>query len=348
VNLAPSQLSPVFQPRIWGTRSLAPFFNSPSSAEPIGEVWLTGDACEFASGPLAGQSLGRAWPQLPVDWTGRRLQGRPRIPLLVKFLFPADKLSVQVHPGDEYAHEQEGASGGLGKTEMWYAVAAYREAELRLGFTATTTPETFRRAVSDGTTEECLRRFPVHANDAFFIPAGTPHSIGPGMILCEIQQHSDITYRIFDYNRVQSDGMPRTLHLQQAFDVMQFGVQPPGKIEPLRTQSGPLRQTILAACRHFTVEHWEFAAAIAAETSPEQFELLIFLEGRGTITLSSQSPGYKPAEAWLLPAALGAYRLVPEVPTQLLRAYLPDLDEFARGLAARGVELSAISGVMHT
>lgn len=355
-KLAPARLAPVFVPRIWGAHSLAPLFDWLSGGEAIGEVWLTGEQCRFDSGEFAGRTLGEAWLTMPEEWTGSQLRDRPRIPLLVKFLFPEEKLSVQVHPDDEYARTHEGATEA-GKTEMWYAVAAREGAELRLGLEPGVTPESFRRAIDDGTVERCLRSVSVHAGEAFFVPSGTAHTIGPGVILCEIQQYSDITYRVFDYNRLQSDGKPRQLHVRQALEVMRFGeagsAEGQGgeargqKAPPVQVQSGPLLRTYLAACRYFATERWNFTERVTAATSPERFELLISISGRGRIEWATQSASYGAAEVWMLPAALGAYHLAPESPTSLLRTFVPDLDEYSRELAAQGFDQAARSRVVH-
>ena len=347
MKLAPSRISPIFVPRIWGTRTLAPLFETPPGPEPIGEVWLTGDRCVFATGPLEGRSLGEVWPTLSAEWSGSDVENAPRIPLLVKFIFPDAKLSVQVHPSDTYAREHEAAAGGMGKTEMWYAVAARENAEVRLGLVPGVTRETFGRAIADGTVEDCLKRVPVHAGDAIFVPAGTAHTIGPGMVLCEVQQHSDLTYRVFDYNRVQSDGKPRPLHLRQALEVMHFGEQAGGKVEPVRIQHGPLVETYFAACQYFATELWEFSERIAAVTSPKRFELLIPISGQGHIEWSSESAAYGPAEVWFLPAGLGAYQIKPQSTTKLLRTYVPDLNEFAQQLSDQKIPESVWSRLVH-
>ncbi|MGH9680383.1 MAG: class I mannose-6-phosphate isomerase, partial [Candidatus Acidiferrales bacterium] len=214
VGRAPARLVPIFVPRIWGARDLAPLFPGRGrEPEPIGEAWLTGNECLFATGEFAGRPLGEVWPTLPKEWTGTRLAGLPRMPLLVKFIFPEEKLSVQVHPDDVYAEEHEAAAGGAGKTEMWYVIRAREGAELLVGLHPNVTRESFQRAIIDGTVEDCLTHVPVRAGDAVFVPAGTAHTICPGVMLCEIQQHSDITYRVFDYNRIAADGKPRALHI---------------------------------------------------------------------------------------------------------------------------------------
>jgi len=347
VKLAPSRLAPLFVPRIWGARNLVPLFDAPPGPEPIGEVWLTGDQCAFASGPLSGRLLGDAWPSLTPDWTGARIRNAPRIPLLVKFLFPEDKLSVQVHPSDEYARTHEVAAGRVGKTEMWYVVAARERAEIGLGFEASVTPESFRRAIGEDNVEYTLRQLTVRPGDAYFVPAGTAHMIGPGMVLCEIQQHSDVTYRVFDFNRLQADGTPRTLHIQQALEVLNFGQPRGGQCEPARILSGPLAKTYLVACRYFATEKWEFTSPVPAATSNKQFEILVVISGSGRIESSGESAPYGPAEVWLLPAALGAYQLTPDSPTTLLRTYVPDLQAFAQQLAGENIPAAARARLVH-
>ena len=180
-------------------------------AEPIGEVWLTGNDCQFADGPFAGKKLAEAWPSMPAEWAGTQMNQRDAFPLLVKFLFPEQWLSVQVHPTDEYAREYEAAAGGAGKTEMWYALSARKGSSVFVGLKPQITPEEFRRRIKDGAVEECLERIPVSAGDSIFVPAGTVHTIGPGMVLCEIQENSNITYRVFDYHRKDTSGKPRAL-----------------------------------------------------------------------------------------------------------------------------------------
>ena len=343
---APARLAPVFVPRIWGARDLSPLFPHRShEPEPIGEAWLTGGECLFATGEFAGRTLGEVWPTLPEEWTGTTLRGLPRIPLLVKFIFPEEKLSVQVHPDDAYAerHEPE----GVGKTEMWYVIGAREGAAVRVGLHPNVTRESFQRAVIDGTAENCLGTVAVHPGDAVFVPAGTAHTICPGMVLCEIQQHSDVTYRVFDYNRVGADGKPRALHIRQALEVMQFGEQSGGLCEPVRITRGAVTETFYAACRHFAAERWEFRERIAAVTSQEHFDLLIFLEGRGRIEFADGAESFGPAEVWLLPAALGAYQLAPDSATTLLRAYVPDLNGFVQRLTDERVSEAAWSRVVH-
>jgi mannose-6-phosphate isomerase len=349
VNLCPARLEPIFSPRPWGAHSLAPFFPEKSKlAEPLGEAWMTGNECRFASGPFAGKKLGEAWREIPPEWAGTAIGRDAPFPLLVKFLFVEDKLSVQVHPPDEYAARHESASGGRGKTEMWYALRARPGAEVMVGLKPGVTRDSFERAIAGGTAEDCLVHIPLHQGDAVFVSAGTAHTIGPGLVLCEIQEHSDVTYRVYDYNRRDAKGQTRPLHIEKALEIIQFGEQRGGKIEPVRIERGAATETYFAACKYFATEKWEFRERISATSSRERFELLIFLEGAGTVLWGKERAEYAPAQVWLIPAALGAYQFVPESYSTLLRAYVPsDVNEFTRRLDGQGISEAEWSRLVH-
>lgn len=345
MNICPFRFEPLFFERIWGARSLAPFFpQARPGEEPIGEAWLTGNDCRIASEPFAGRKLGEVWPQLGPEWTGTRLAGAPQCPLLVKFIFPEDRLSVQVHPDDDYARRHEQAAGGIGKTEMWYTVSARPGTQVMVGLKPGVTSESFRRAITEGTAEDCVEHLPLAAGEAVFVPAGTVHTIGPGLVLCEIQEHSDLTYRVYDYNRRDAHGRSRPLHVEKAFEVIRFGPQRGGRIAPVVLERGPVKETYFAACRYFATEKWESASRIAAETSPEHCDLLIFLVGAGRLAWGAGAVEFAPAQVWLLPAALGAYRLEPRQPAALLRTFVPDIEkDFIARLRRHGVEEAAWS-----
>jgi mannose-6-phosphate isomerase len=348
VEICPARLEPVFSPRPWGALSLAPFFPEMSNlAEPVGEAWMTGNECRFQNGPFAGCKLGEAWRAMPPEWTGTRVDRDAGFPLLVKFIFPTDKLSVQVHPDDRYAARHEAAAGGRGKTEMWYAVRADPGAEVLLGMKPYVTLDEFKGAIADGTAEHCLERVPLRAGEAVFVTAGSAHTIGPGLVLCEVQQQSDVTYRVFDYNRRDAQGRARELHIEKALDVMRFGRQTCGRIEPVRIERGGMTESYFVACKYFAMERWDFAAPVRAATSPEHFEVWIVLEGNGSIRWSGNHAEYAPAQVWLIPAALGDCELAPGAPTSFLRTYVPgDLGELARRLAARGISETAVSSLL--
>jgi mannose-6-phosphate isomerase len=349
VILCPARLEPTFSPRPWGWPSLAPFFPQQSNpAEPLGEAWMTGNESCFANGPFQGQPLRDAWPKMPPEWTGTTADRARPFPILVKFIFTGQKLSVQVHPGDDYAARHEKNSGGRGKTEMWYALRAQPGAEVMVGFRPGATKEAFRRAIANGTAEDWLAHIPVRTGDAIFVPASTVHTIGPGLVLCEIQEHSDITYRVYDYNRRDARGNSRELHVDKALDVLHFGEQPGGKIEPARIERAGVAETYFAACPYFATVKWEFSGRVAFATSPEHFDLLIFLDGSGGISWGSESADFAPMQVWMLPAALGACELAPASRTTLLRTYVPDHPaQFARQLAGQGISEEALSRLVH-
>jgi mannose-6-phosphate isomerase len=326
VRPEPTRIEPIFSPRLWGSRSLAPLYPEKSNlAEPLGEAWLTGVECKIASGPFAGKSLGEAWSAMPPDWRGTLVASCKEFPILVKFIFPQDKLSIQVHPDDVYAAAHEQAAGGGGKTEMWHAVSSEPGASLLLGLKPGTDKKKFLDAMGENRLEDVLQSHPVNAGDTFFIPAGTPHTIGPHMILCEVQEYSDLTYRVYDYGRVDGSGKPRELHIEKALEVMKFGVAAPSKVTPMQLPGDRVRKTLLAACSYFATERWEFRATVQAESRHDQFELFVVLDGSGYIHWQGAPLPYERGQCWFIPASLGKFSLQPEQSTSVIRTYVPDL-----------------------
>jgi mannose-6-phosphate isomerase len=326
VRPEPLRIDPIFSPRPWGSRSLAPLFPEKANlGELIGEAWLTGVDCKIASGPLAGKSLGDAWSAMPADWRGTRLASCKDFPILVKFIFPNDKLSIQVHPDDAYATAHEQTAGGRGKTEMWHAVSSEHGASLLLGLKPGTDKKKFLDAMKENRLEDIFQSHPVNAGDTFFVAAGTPHTIGPRMILCEVQEYSDLTYRVYDYGRVDSKGKPRELHIEKAFEVMNFGAAAPAKVMPLHLPGNRVQKTLLAACPYFATERWEFLATVQAESQRECFDLFVILNGTGHIHWQGAPLPYQTGQCWFIPASLGEFSLQPELSASVIRTYVPDL-----------------------
>ena len=313
-------------PRIWGARSLAPLYSEKSNLpEPIGEVWLTGVNCKVASGPYAGKTLGEAWREMPPEWRGTRFTEPGNFPILVKFIFPKDKLSIQVHPDDAYATAHEQAAGGRGKTEMWHAVSAEPGAYVLLGLVPEAKAEHFLKAIETQTLEQIFVHWGVQTGDTFFVPAGTPHTIGPGMVLCEVQEYSDLTYRVYDYGRMDAHGKPRELHIEKALDVVEFGRPISGKTSRIHLPGHGIQNSLLTACRYFATERWKITGPTEALSDPEHFDLLVILTGSGNFTWESMPASYRSGECWLVPAALGKFSVNPDEPSKLLRTYVPDL-----------------------
>ncbi len=338
----PFPLEPEFSPRIWGARSLAPLYPARTNlAEPVGEAWLTGRQCRVLTGPFAGRSLDAAWREMPSSWRGTRFAGAREFPLLVKFIFPEDKLSIQVHPDDAYAERHEQAAGGRGKTEMWHVVSAEPGAELLLGMKPGTEKQRFLAALAAHRLEELFEKRAVRSGDTFYVPAGTPHTIGPGMVLCEVQEYSDLTYRVYDYGRVDASGKPRELHVEKALAVMNFDKPAGGKVRPLPLPGGS--RSLLAACRYFAVERWEICGPGETQSHPAYFDVYVFLSGAGELEWQEGGAEYRRGEAWFVPAAQGRVRLLPAEKTAMLRAYVPELAELRAELRHEGLPEEAVA-----
>jgi mannose-6-phosphate isomerase len=335
ISPEPFRIEPVFFERLWGARSLAPFFPEMHDLQsPIGEAWLTGLDCRIANGPFAGQRLGQAWGEMTVGWRGKEFEGEPDFPLLLKFIFPTDKLSIQVHPDDAYAAAHEQAAGGRGKTEMWHVVSAEPGARLLAGLKSGVTKERFVAALTDHALEDLFQSHEVHAGDTFFLPAGTPHTIGPNMVICEVQEYSDLTYRVYDYDRLDANGKPRELHIDKALEVMNFESTADVKVVPRRLMVGNKKLwEELVDCPYFGTLKFEFEEPIhmSAHEPSEQFSLWVFLKGEGTIGWSSARHGtfrsgyseqfnYKPGECWFVPAEFASRGYYPKKKTSLLIA----------------------------
>jgi mannose-6-phosphate isomerase len=333
----PFRIEPTFSPRIWGSRSLAPIYPDKTNlAEPIGEAWLTDVNCRIAAGFFAGKTLGEAWGEMSPDWRGTRLADTASFPLLVKFLFPTDKLSIQVHPDDAFAGAHEPAAGGRGKTEMWHVVSAEPGAKVLVGLKPGTTRQKFLTALEARTLEDLFLAYTVSAGDTIFVPARTPHTIGPGVILCEVQQYSDLTYRVYDYGRVDAKGKPRELHTEKALEVMHFGPSRSGIVPPVPVRRTGLRRTLLAACRYFATELWEPQRECEFAPDPAHFDLLAILSGSGRIMFRAKACAYRRGECWFLPAGSERVTFDPEEPTSMIRTFVPDLASLHNRLLREG------------
>lgn len=251
-KLYPYLLDPLISPAIWGGQTLVRRFGK--HADPtanIGESWECWETDRVLNGPLTGLTVSQLRATLGQDLLGNLDPARP-FPILTKFIDAREALSVQVHPNDAYAQRVEHQPNG--KTECWLVLAADSDAELVLGWTHDTTRKEYIRRVSDGTLGEILRRVPVKAGDAFFLPAGTLHAIGKGILIYETQQASDLTYRIFDWNRMGTDGKPRELHVDKAADVLNYHRGTSGALTTIDYHFEGMERTVLISDDHFIVE----------------------------------------------------------------------------------------------
>ena len=336
-------------PRIWGSRSLAPIYPEKINLpEPIGEAWLTGPLSEIESGPLKGP-LKDAWQKMPPDWRGTELISPIDyydFPILVKFLFPTDQLSIQVHPDDAFASQNESPTA-CGKTEMWHAVSADPGATLLLGLIPEVDRNKFQSAITNGGLETFFQRLPVSSGDTFFVPPGMPHTIGAGVVLCEVQQNSDFTYRLYDFHRVDAHGNRRELHIEKAMAVINFSGERGGKVSSVElSSSDEVKKSLLAACPYFATERWDVSAPHHTKSDAARFELLVIISGTGKIQWRDGSQSYNQGECWLIPASLGQFSLIPKENTSLLRTYVPNLGQLRGRLARSGVSNDAIEKIV--
>lgn len=298
-RLAPFLLSPTFSPRPWGRRSLQPWYSQAQTgegAEPIGEAWLTGAQSKVNEGNLAGLTL-----QAVAEQHREALLGEWReeneFPLLLKLLFPDDKLSVQVHPDDAQARSM---GQPRGKTECWYVLDAEPGATVACGLQPGVDPQQMHAAAADGTMESLLRFLPVVTGDMVFVDAGTVHAIGPGVTLLETQQTSDTTFRLFDYGR------PRELHLQQGVAVSRAQTRA-GKVAPESTEQG----TRLIREQYFTVDRFALKAgeSLRLEDATGRPHCFTTLQGGGAVASEAGTGSLRYGMATVVPASAGAITL---------------------------------------
>ena len=275
---------------------------------PVGESWECWDENRVRNGPYAGRTLAELRAELGSALLGD-LDPAQRFPVLTKIIDAQAALSVQVHPDDAYAQRVEGQP--VGKTECWYVLDRKAGAELVLGWTRDTTREEYERRVADGTLGDILRRVPVQPGDVFYLPAGTLHAIGAGIEIFEVQQASDLTYRIFDWNRVGADGKPRELHVAKAGDVLDYRATFPDRVPPLAYTTDGAEHELLIADPRFLVER---IRVTGNETRLDLDNLPLAITAQGAhlrVDAGEGSAVLAPWETCVVPAGAGSAVLVP-------------------------------------
>jgi mannose-6-phosphate isomerase len=293
----PLNFRPIYKQRIWGGQKLRDFFNKDIPPfEKIGESWeladLPNDKSVISNGEFAGQTISWAIQKYPKEITGNDNFTGP-FPLLIKFIDAEDILSVQVHPDQETC--QRLRKGGP-KTECWYIISASQKAFIYKGLKKGVTKELFLKAIKKGTVIDLLAKIPVKPGECHFLPAGTAHSIGAGLLLAEIQTPSDTTYRVFDFNRVDQNSLPRQLHIEEALESIHFDVT--AEVLPVTTIGR------LVDCKYFKIDKGHQAKGCELLLSPGKMKIVITLTGSGTI-LSSDSTAVelKAGDTILIPNA---------------------------------------------
>lgn len=317
-----------YVPRLWGGTRLGEVFGKPIPAgRPVGEAWLVADHAQHASIVKDGPHTGRTLRQLLEEdapgilGTHARLTAHGRFPLLLKLLDAGEELSIQVHPDDAAAVRLR--EPDIGKTEMWYILEGRPESVIYCGLPPEVDAARFESARRLGRLADMLTKIEARPDTAVFVPAGTVHAIGGGCLLAEIQQNSDLTYRIDDWGRAQPDGKPRELHLEKAMQVIRFGSRHSGAAKPLEYDRPGARLNVLAACRFFAAEHVAVSGGTAFEIAGESFQLCLGLEGRLAISVQGSERALNPGEALLVTGQ--SDRMDVRGQGAFLRYYVPDL-----------------------
>jgi mannose-6-phosphate isomerase len=327
LDLYPLLLRPQLHERIWGSRDLAPIYSQQITGGPIGEAWLTGDDCRVANGPLAGRTLAELSREFGTKLLGEASPHASHFPLLVKFLFPQDRLSVQVHPDDAAAAR---AGQPCGKTECWYVLQAEPGAQIALGLKPGTTKAEVERAIRETRLEQLLNWIEVRRGEMFYVDAGTIHAIGPGSVIVEIQQNSDTTYRLYDYGR------SRELHIEDglraAKEQTHAGKVPGGRMETFngKTQVNLIKSPWFIVDKFRLTQAWQFERPRHARRS---VWCVTALQGCGVVESEGTAPVTLSAgEAVVVPAAVDRFIVKPQWEVELLCSSLP-LDEEAHAQA---------------
>lgn len=285
--------------RVWGGSHLKSLAADAPEA-PIGEAWAVFEGNRIQNGPYAGQTLGELAARFPTEILGTQATGS-RFPLLIKLLDCADWLSVQVHPNDQQAAQLEGA-GELGKTEAWHILEADKDAELIAGIREGTSPEELKEAILRGEVMDYAERWPVQAGDTVMMPAGTLHALGPGLLLYEVQQTSDTTYRVYDWDRPASAG--RALHLEKSAAVTTTNRARPESLPSI----GEGQQQILTACPYFVLERLN-GPEIKGDMQGRSFHAITVIAGEMTLNSGDARLTLEELASVVLPASAGAYSL---------------------------------------
>ena len=303
------KLAPAFQDYLWGGTRLRDVYGKNCGFDKVAESWElsthpAGESC-IAGGELDGLPLAQYFERFPQA-LGENAARFDRFPLLIKLIDAKEPLSIQVHPSDEYALKAEGE---YGKTEMWVVVDSDPGAFLYFGVNRPVSREELRQRIQDNTLLEVLRRVEVHPGDVFFIPAGTLHAIGAGLLICEIQQNSNCTYRVYDYGRVGADGKPRPLHVEKALDVCRLEPSDTGShLGPVRPCAGGQVQ-LVGHCPYFSTQRLQVEEALMVHAGAGSFVSLMATRGEGLLEGPENAIPFRAGESLLIPAGTGPVRV---------------------------------------
>ena len=316
------KLAPAFQGYLWGGTKLRDVYGKQCDLPKVAESWELSThpagECRISGGEFDGLTLEEYAKRAGDKVLGTNTLAFDRFPVLIKLIDAKDPLSIQVHPSDEYALKVEGE---YGKTELWYVMDCEPGAYLYFGVNRPVTKEEFRRRIQDNTVLEVLNRVEVHPGDVFFIQAGTIHTIGAGILICEIQQNSNCTYRVYDYGRRGADGKPRELHVEKALEVSDF--QPSDTSSHSRAPEAVAGGTVqrLGACKYFAVDRLQVEDEMELEVGEDSFVSLLVTQGRGVLEGPENTLEFRPGDSLFLPAGAGKVRVLG--PCTLVKTTVP-------------------------
>jgi mannose-6-phosphate isomerase len=314
-QLYPLKFNPIYKHYLWGGKNLTKMGKQIAEDEIVAESWEIADHGEDVSivrnGPLAGRSLRELIELFGQDLCPESSNGR--FPIIIKFLDANKRLSVQVHPDDEYATKHESPTE-LGKNECWYILDAPPDAELIFGIKKGVTKQEFQKLVEKGRIEDGLNRLQIKSGDFLFIKTGTVHALLEGTMVCEILQNSDTTYRLYDWERLGADGKPRPLHIEKALDVIRFSTrdeyeQELEKLVFVSDSRSVNRTQLLLQNSHFNIEHLNYQREFSLAFRKEHFHALIVITGSGEINHTSGTTPVRKGETILIPRSIGSYRI---------------------------------------
>ncbi len=320
-QLYPLLMLPAFDPRPWGTLDLSAIYPNHKFNQRIGEAWLTGDDCVVSNGPLAKRSLADLSKEFGSELVGKAARDPQRFPLLLKFLFPEEKLSVQVHPDDATAQR---FGEPWGKTECWYVAHAKPGSQVALGLKPGVTVAQFEQSIHEKRAEELLNWINIYQGEMIYVAGGTVHTLGPGAVIVETQQQSDTTYRLYDYGR------PRPLHLEHGLASVKEHTAS-GKVirpAPVSIHGGKSRQSPMIAAPYFTVDLFELKEAqefqTVGDSGKTSVQILVAVEGCGVVEAQGCDPvTLAKGDAVVIPANLGMFHVRPQWAFEFLKAGVP-------------------------
>jgi mannose-6-phosphate isomerase len=314
-------MQPAFDPRPWGTLDLSAIYPNHKFNEPIGEAWLTGDNCVVANGPLAKRSLSDLSKEFGADLVGTAARDPQRFPLLLKFLFPEEKLSVQVHPDDATAQR---FGEPWGKTECWYVAHARPGSQIALGLKPGVTVAQFEQSIHEKRAEELLNWINVYQGEMIYVAGGTVHTLGPGSVIVETQQQSDTTYRLYDYGRGRPLDLERGLASVKEHTAAGKVIRP----APVSIHGGKSRQSSMIAAPYFTVDLFELnepqVFSTADNSGKTSVQIMVAVEGCGVVEAQDRDPvTLAKGDAVVIPAAVQGFTVRPQWQSEFLKASVP-------------------------